>query len=143
MTVKAVISAMVLAVGVGVGAYGYYAPIMAMQGMQAAAEQRDADTFNQYVDYPQLRESLKGQLAGMMATQLGGRAMTWSGVLSGTGSAVSPPTPWRPEKPTRPKPWAWCLCATGCSTGSSPNCVCRPALFSDRRLVGAFRRQIP
>jgi len=77
MTVKAVIGAMVLAVGVGVGAYGYYAPILAMQGMQAAAEQRDADTFNQYVDYPQLRESLKGQLAGMMATQLGG---------SGTGT---------------------------------------------------------
>jgi len=45
MTVKAVIGAMVLAVGVGVGAYGYYAPILAMQGMHAAAEQRDADTF--------------------------------------------------------------------------------------------------
>jgi hypothetical protein len=105
MTVKAVISAMVLAVGVGVGAYGYYAPIMAMQGMQAAAEQRDADTFNQYVDYPQLRESLKGQLAGMMATQLVMRAMQsgeWSAKPSGSADApkagTSDDVVWRIER---------------------------------------------
>ena len=34
--------------------------------MRAAAEARDADAFNRYVDYGKLRESLKGQFSALM-----------------------------------------------------------------------------
>ncbi len=40
--------------------------------MQAAAQAQDADAFNDYVDYPKVRESLKGQMAALMADKLGG-----------------------------------------------------------------------
>jgi len=54
-------------------AYWYWSPLLAMRSMKAAAEARDADTFNRYVDYPKLRESLKGQFHAKMASALGGR----------------------------------------------------------------------
>lgn len=49
-----------------VGAYWYYAPVLALKSMRAAAEAKDADTFNDFVDYPKLRESLKGQMAALI-----------------------------------------------------------------------------
>lgn len=54
-----------------VGAYWYWSPYVAMSSMKDAAEARDADTFNQYVDYPKLRESLKGQFSAMMTKEIG------------------------------------------------------------------------
>lgn len=39
--------------------------------MRAAAIAGDAETFNEHVDYPKLRESLKGQLSAAMASRLG------------------------------------------------------------------------
>lgn len=56
-----------------VAAYWYWSPILAMQSMREAAEAKDADTFNEYVDYPKLRESLKGQFAARMADVLGNK----------------------------------------------------------------------
>lgn len=54
-----------------VGSYWYYSPHLALKSMQAAAQQKDADKFNQHVDYPKLRESFKGQMSVIMAEQLG------------------------------------------------------------------------
>ena len=55
----------------GVGGYWYYSPHLAMQSMQKAAKANDAETFNEHVDYPKVRESFKGQMSALLAEQLG------------------------------------------------------------------------
>jgi type II secretion system protein G len=64
-----------LAVGVlviaGVAAYWYWSPYLVMRQMRNAAVSADADTFNDHVDYPKLRESLKGQLSARITGELG------------------------------------------------------------------------
>lgn len=52
-------------------AYWYASPYLALTGLKAAAAAHDADAFNEYVDYPKVRDSLKRQFAAEMATQLG------------------------------------------------------------------------
>jgi hypothetical protein len=63
----------VVVVAALVAAYWYWSPVLAIRQMQSAAQTGDADAFNEQVDYPKLRESIKGQLAAMvtgaMATQ--------------------------------------------------------------------------
>jgi hypothetical protein len=85
-TTKAVIAAITVAVA-GVGAYWHYSPYLAMKQMRTAAEQRDADTFNAHVEYPKVRESLKGQLAAMMADKLGSSGASSNG-FEGLGAAL-------------------------------------------------------
>jgi hypothetical protein len=85
-TTKAAIAAVALAVA-GVGAYWHYSPYLAMKQMRTAAEQKDADRFNAHVDYPKVRESLKGQLAAMMAEKLGSSGASSSG-FEGLGAAL-------------------------------------------------------
>jgi len=63
-----VATALVLAATV---AYWYWSPYVAIDAMKSAAKAQDADTFNQYVDYPKLRESLKGQFNTQMADVMG------------------------------------------------------------------------
>lgn len=46
--------------------YWYASPYLALKQMRAAAERHDAETFNDYVDYPRLRQSLKGQMAAAL-----------------------------------------------------------------------------
>lgn len=60
-----------LAACLAVAAYWYWSPFLAIKEMQSAAKEKDADAFNTHVDYPRLRESLKGQLASLMAEQMG------------------------------------------------------------------------
>ena len=71
-----------------VAAYWYWSPILAIRSMWSAAQAKDADAFNQYVDYPKLRESLKGQFAARMADTLGnkqgGSDMEKAGTALGT-----------------------------------------------------------
>jgi hypothetical protein len=69
------------------GAYWYWSPYMAMNSMQSAAEKKDADAFNQYVDYSKLRESLKGQFSAMMTKELGKRP-SGGGGLESAGAAL-------------------------------------------------------
>jgi hypothetical protein len=83
---KSVLVAIVAVIAVG-GAYWHYSPYLALKQMRAAAEQRDADTFNAYVDYPKVRESLKGQLAVLMTDKLGSSGAT-SGGFEGLGAAL-------------------------------------------------------
>ena len=58
-----VVSALAVAV------YWYASPYWALYVLKSAAERRDAETFNEHVDYPRLRESVKGQLTAFMAGQ--------------------------------------------------------------------------
>lgn len=51
-------------------AYWYFSPYLVMRTMRVAAEKKDAHTFNQLVDYPQLRESIKGQMAVLVAQRI-------------------------------------------------------------------------
>lgn len=62
---KALLAAAVVAVA-GVGGYWYWSPHLALRTMHQAAIAKDAETLNDYVDYPKLRESLKGQMMAMM-----------------------------------------------------------------------------
>ena len=70
MKLKTIAGVLALTTAV-VGGYWYYSPHLALKSMQAAAQQKDADKFNQHVDYPKLRESFKGQMSAIMAEQLG------------------------------------------------------------------------
>lgn len=56
------------------GAYWYASPYLALRTLQAAAKARDADRLNAHVDYPRLRESLKGQFSAKLAREMGGDA---------------------------------------------------------------------
>ncbi|MCO5975854.1 DUF2939 domain-containing protein [Ideonella oryzae] len=56
------------------GTYWYASPYLALRHMQAAAQARDAERLNAQVDYPRLRESLKGQFSSRLAHELGGDA---------------------------------------------------------------------
>jgi len=55
---------------VGVGAYWYWSPLLAIHQMREAAKAGDADAFNDRVDYPKLRESMKGQLSAVLTKKL-------------------------------------------------------------------------
>jgi type II secretion system protein G len=54
----------------GMAAYWYLSPYLVMQQMRDAAVNADADRFNDHVNYPNLRESLKGQLSARIAGEL-------------------------------------------------------------------------
>jgi hypothetical protein len=60
-TVKAgVLAAIILLAG-----YWYASPYLAVWQIRNAAQARDAEAFNRYVDYPGLRESIKGQFSAL------------------------------------------------------------------------------
>jgi hypothetical protein len=60
-----------LTAALGVGAHWYYSPFIAMNSMISAAKAKDSDKFNEFVDYPSLRESFKGQFSAKMAEVMG------------------------------------------------------------------------
>ncbi|CAB3667182.1 DUF2939 domain-containing protein [Paraburkholderia rhynchosiae] len=51
--------------------FAYASPYIALNNLKRAADARDAQTVNQYVDFPALRESLKQQVAGLLTRRLG------------------------------------------------------------------------
>ena len=69
MTPKIIKTAAVVTV-VAIAGYWYWSPFLAIRQMQSAAQAKDADAFNERVDYPKLRESLKGQLSAVMGEQM-------------------------------------------------------------------------
>jgi hypothetical protein len=79
-----VAGALVLAL---IAAYWYWSPYTAMHSMKEAADGRDADAFNQYVDYPRLRDSLKGQFTAAMTKEVG-RQQANGGDLQNAGAAL-------------------------------------------------------
>lgn len=48
----------------------YASPHWHLYRMKAAIESRDADAFSEYVDFPALRESFKGQMMAMMSKKM-------------------------------------------------------------------------
>lgn len=69
MKSKLFAAALVLALA-GFGGYFYASPFSAMQAMARAANAGDAERFNAMVDYPSLRESLKGEFAAVLSAEL-------------------------------------------------------------------------
>jgi len=69
MTTKTIKIAAISA-AVAIAGYWYFSPFLAIRQMQSAAQEKDADTFNERVDYPKLRESLKGQLSAVMGEKM-------------------------------------------------------------------------
>ena len=59
---------------VAVLGYGYASPYLALDRLKRAADERDAQTVSEYVDYPALRESLKDQIAGLLTRRIQARA---------------------------------------------------------------------
>ena len=86
---KSVIIVSVLAL-LSIAAYWYWSPFLAMRSMHAAAQSNDAEAFNAHVDYPRLRESLKGQFSAMMAEKIAksGDAQSPSGTIGAMLGAV-------------------------------------------------------
>lgn len=55
-----------------IGAYWHWSPYLSIHRMQAAVKDQDSAEFNNYVDYPKLRESFKDQITTRMTERLGG-----------------------------------------------------------------------
>ncbi|MGV2291442.1 DUF2939 domain-containing protein [Trinickia sp. YCB016] len=66
LAIKAVIAIAVVAV---LG-YAYASPYVALDRLKRAADARDAQTLNQYVDYPALRQSLKDQVTQVLTRRI-------------------------------------------------------------------------
>ncbi|MFM0208444.1 DUF2939 domain-containing protein [Paraburkholderia sediminicola] len=64
-----IVTLIVIAVIATLG-FGYASPYMALNNLKRAADARDAQTVNQYVDFPALRESLKQQVTGVLTRRL-------------------------------------------------------------------------
>jgi hypothetical protein len=73
---KAALVAAVLALA----AYWYWSPWLAIHQMRNAAKAGDAAAFNERVDYPLLRENLKGQLSGAIGARAGERSESGSDI---------------------------------------------------------------
>ncbi|MFM0229278.1 DUF2939 domain-containing protein [Paraburkholderia sediminicola] len=64
-----IVTLIVIAVIAALG-FGYASPYMALNKLKRAADARDAQTVNEYVDFPALRESLKQQVTGLLTRRL-------------------------------------------------------------------------
>ncbi len=60
-----------IAVCSGVAAYWYFSPYLALYNVATAVKAKDAAALNQAIDYPRVRESLKGQFSAQMAKKIG------------------------------------------------------------------------
>lgn len=63
--------------------YWYMSPVLTIRSMRAASEAGDADTFNSYVDYPKLRESLKGHLTASLTNVMAPKGSDSDGAKAG------------------------------------------------------------
>lgn len=54
---------------IAVAAFWYWSPFLALRQLQAAAKAGDGPAFNERVDYPRLRESVKTSILGQQAAQ--------------------------------------------------------------------------
>ncbi|TDY26385.1 DUF2939 family protein [Paraburkholderia sp. BL6665CI2N2] len=68
---KPLIVTLIVSVVIAALGFAYASPYIALNNLKRAADARDAQTVNQYVDFPALRESLKEQVAGLLTRRLG------------------------------------------------------------------------
>ncbi|WOD19866.1 DUF2939 domain-containing protein [Paraburkholderia kirstenboschensis] len=64
-----IVTLIVIAVIAALG-FAYASPYIALNNLKRAANARDAQTVNRYVDFPALRESLKQQVTGLLTRRL-------------------------------------------------------------------------
>src|SRR5476649_634211 len=69
-TSKSVVIALMVVVVVAVLGVIYASPYIALDRLKRAADARDAQTVNQYVDFPLLRESLKDQVGQLLTRKI-------------------------------------------------------------------------
>ncbi|CAH0275099.1 hypothetical protein SRABI118_03603 [Massilia sp. Bi118] len=63
---KRILSILAILCAAGVAAYWYWSPYLAMRELRDAAVAADARRFNERVDFPKVRESLKSQFSARM-----------------------------------------------------------------------------
>jgi hypothetical protein len=68
---KRIVLAIAVILVAGVTAYWYWSPYLAMRELRDAAVAADAGRFNEHVDFPKLRESLKSQFSARMNQEMG------------------------------------------------------------------------
>jgi len=74
------------------GALWYFeSPIWTLKGMKDAAQSRDADALDAYIDYPALRESLKAELTARMMIEARKDKSGFGALGMAFGSAVMGP----------------------------------------------------
>jgi hypothetical protein len=69
-TTRSVVTAFVILVLVAALGFVYASPYIALNRVKRAADARDAQTVNEYVDFPALRASLKEQVAGLLTRRI-------------------------------------------------------------------------
>jgi len=74
---------------VGLLGYAYASPYLTVERVRAAAERGDADTVSAHVDYPALRESLKGWVSASMAKWMATRGELRDNPLGLFGMALA------------------------------------------------------
>ncbi|WCM21453.1 DUF2939 domain-containing protein [Paraburkholderia bryophila] len=67
---RPLIVTLVVIVVIAASGFAYASPYLALNNLKRAADARDAQTVNQYVDFPALRESLKQQVTGLLTRRL-------------------------------------------------------------------------
>lgn len=68
--------------------YWYFSPYLAMKATHDAAQARDAEAFNDRVDYPKLRESIKGQMTVLVTRNIGNSSSGAQGLGAMLGLAL-------------------------------------------------------
>lgn len=71
---KRLVAAIAALAVVGTGVLSYASPYIVLNNLKHAADARDAETVNRYVDYPALRASLKHQISARIASAVGAHA---------------------------------------------------------------------
>lgn len=61
---------LVLVAVFGIAAYSYASPYLVLDRLKRAADARDTETVNRYVDYPSLRTSLKQQVTDLLSRKI-------------------------------------------------------------------------
>ncbi|MDR5750549.1 MULTISPECIES: DUF2939 domain-containing protein [unclassified Caballeronia] len=69
-TTKTVVVTLVALVVVAALGFVYASPYIALDRLKRAADARDAQTVNEYVDFPALRDSLKQQVAALLTRRV-------------------------------------------------------------------------
>jgi hypothetical protein len=69
-TSRSVATALVVLILVAVLGFVYASPYIALNRVKRAADARDAQTVNEYVDFPALRASLKDQVAALLTRRI-------------------------------------------------------------------------
>ncbi|QQC64850.1 DUF2939 domain-containing protein [Paraburkholderia ginsengisoli] len=67
---RPLIITLIVVIVIAVLGFAYASPYIALNNLKRAADARDTQTVNQYVDFPALRDSLKEQIIGMLNHRL-------------------------------------------------------------------------